>query len=91
MRINSISDFRRAIRNGAYAWPGGYPTFFITIDGAILSFNAARDCRRKILEAIASKDKGSGWMVCGVDTNLERGELYCEHTGEKIDSAYSDN
>ena len=30
MLINSISDFRRAIHNGPYAWPGGYPLYFIT-------------------------------------------------------------
>jgi len=33
MRIESISDFRAAIRNGAYAWPGGYPMFFVMADG----------------------------------------------------------
>lgn len=32
MQINSISDFRKAMRNGPYAWPGGYPLFFVMGD-----------------------------------------------------------
>jgi hypothetical protein len=29
-----------------YAWPGGYPRYFITNDGAALSYDAARENRR---------------------------------------------
>jgi hypothetical protein len=29
-----------------YAWPGGYPRYFITNDGAALSYNAARENRQ---------------------------------------------
>jgi hypothetical protein len=83
----SISDFRRAMRNGKYAWPGGYPLYFVMSDGAALSFEAARENRRAILEAIHNKD-GSGWRVVAVDVNWEDDELRCEHTGERIESAY---
>jgi hypothetical protein len=34
--IKSVSDYRKAVRNGPYAWPGGYPLFFVTSDGAAL-------------------------------------------------------
>lgn len=34
--IKTISDFRAAYRNGPYAWPGGYPLFFVTADGAAI-------------------------------------------------------
>jgi hypothetical protein len=89
MEIRTISDFRAAMRNGPYAWPGGYPMYFITSDGAALSFAAARAERRNILEAIRDKS-GNGWRVVAVDINWEDAELRCDHTGERIESAYSD-
>jgi hypothetical protein len=90
MHINSISDFRRAIRNGPYAWPGGYPCYFVTSDGAALSWNAARHNRRAILEAIAGK-LSDGWRVIGMDINWEDSALYCDDTGERIESAYTED
>ena len=89
MTINSISDFRRAMRNGPYAWPGGYPCYFLMSDGEALSFDAARQERRLILEAIRDRDN-SGWRVIGMDINWEDGELTCVHTGKRIESAYAD-
>lgn len=91
MTIETISDFRRAIRNGPYAWPGGYPLFFITADGAALSFAAAKAERRNILEAIRDNAGGSGWRVCAMDINWEDAELFCDHTGKRIESAYAED
>jgi inosine/xanthosine triphosphate pyrophosphatase family protein len=91
MLINSISDFRRAVRNGPYAWPGGYPLYFITSDGAALSFKAAKAERRNILEALRDNDTRSGWHVCAVDVNWEDTELTCDHTGDRIESAYGND
>jgi hypothetical protein len=90
MQINSISDFRAAIRHGQYAWPGGYPCYFITSDGAALSFDAARKERRNILESIAARSN-NGWRIVGLDINWEDNELYCEHTNNKIQSAYGED
>jgi hypothetical protein len=90
MHINSISDFRRAIRNGPYAWPGGYPCYFITSDGTALSWLAVQINRRAILEAIAGKIS-DGWRVIGIDINWEDSALYCDDTGERIESAYSED
>ena len=87
MLINSISDFRKAIRNGAYAWPGGYPLYFIASDGEALSFKTAKAERRLILEAIRDHDN-SGWRVVAMDINWEDTELVCAHSGERIESAY---
>lgn len=89
MLINSISDFRHAMRHGPYAWPGGYPYYFITNDGEALSFATARSERRLILEALRDHDN-SGWRVVGMDINWEDSELTCSHTGERIESAYAD-
>lgn len=89
MEIKSISDFRKAVRHGPYAWPGGYPCYFITSDGAALSFEAAKQERRNILHAIGHK-QNDGWRVVGMDVNWEDSYLYCDHTGKRIESAYAD-
>lgn len=90
MQINTVHDFRRAIRNGAYAWPGGYPLYFVTSDGGVLSFDAARANRRLILESV-SAHSNDGWRVIGVDVNWEDDSLYCDDTGARIPSAYGDD
>lgn len=88
MKIDTIADFRRAMLVGPYAWPGGYPTYFYTADGAVLSHDAARLERRNILEAIASNDARSGWRIAGMDINYDDTEMVCDHTGVPIPSAY---
>lgn len=89
MEIHTISDFRRAVRNGAYAWPGGYPCYWIMADGGACAFNAAKSERRAMLEAIAAKDN-RGWRPIALEINWENGDLYCDHTGERIESAYAE-
>ena len=89
MNINTIGDFRRAIRAGPYAWPGGYPLYFITSDGAALSYAAAKAARRDVLEAIAAH-ADDGWRVVAVLVNWEDVELMCDHTGKSIESAYGE-
>ena len=49
MTIKTLSDFRAAMRNGPYAWPGGYPLYFITSDGAALSFDAVKENLRLVI------------------------------------------
>ncbi len=83
----TISDFRRDIRR-PYAWPGGYPMFFLTSDGEALSFAAAKSQRRNVLAAIAG-GYSDGWRVVGVGVNWEAADLTCAHTGEAIESAYA--
>ncbi len=90
MQINSISDFRRVFRNGPYAWPGGYPLYFVTDDGAALPFNAARENRRAIINSIAYALR-DGWRIVAVYVNWEEEDLMCDHTGERIPSAYGND
>ncbi|MDX3966144.1 MAG: hypothetical protein QHD01_06030 [Bradyrhizobium sp.] len=88
--IKTIADFRAAYRKGRFAWPGGYPLFFVTADGAAISFKGARRERRNILEAIRDNDSRSGFRVCAVDVNWEDSDLRCDVTGERIESAYAE-
>ena len=90
MNIESVSEFNAAIESGPYAWPGGYPVFFITSDGAALSFAAAKSEAELIRESIAGCHN-DGWRVVGCDVNWEDSELYCDHSGARIESAYAED
>jgi len=87
--INTVHDLRRAFRIGPYAWPGGYPTFYLTEDGDALCHDCARFHRRELLEAIAD-DNGSGWRVVCLEVNYEEPDLQCDHCHKLIPSAYVD-
>lgn len=89
MNINTISDFRAAMRNGPYAWPGGYPLFFLCANGEALSFKAARENRRLILEAIAYPEyRDADWHVVACDVNWKDCDMVCAHTYKPIECAY---
>jgi len=88
--IQSGKDFRETIRAGSYAWPGGYPLYFITADGAALSFETAKREAGLIIDAIRRKDRSGGWQVVACQVNWEDPSLFCDHTGERIESAYAE-
>ena len=89
MKIDNVKQFTQQLEQGGYAWPGGYPLYFITSDGAALSFEAAKENGRLICESIAA-DCNDGWQVVAADVNWEDSDLICDHTGEKIESAYGE-
>ena len=86
----TLLDAKRAIRNGKWAWPGGYPLFFITTEGEVLSFEAVRDNWRRVVRSHLHRCS-DGWQLAGVDVNWEDEELTCDHTGERIESAYRED
>lgn len=86
-----IAAIKGRLRAGKYAWPGGYPIFFITTDGGALSFEAVRECWREVVAAHLTKDTGCGWAIAAAEINWEDGELTCDHTGERIESAYAED
>jgi hypothetical protein len=87
--INSISDFRAAVRNGPYAWPGGYPLFFICSDGGALCCDCVKSERRNILQSIGHNLR-DGWKVVAIDINYEEPDLTCDHCSKPIESAYGE-
>lgn len=87
--IDSVQDFKATLRAGEYAWPGGYPLFFITSDGAALSFKTARKEFRRIAESIRDRSH-DGWRVVACTINYEDSELYDDHSNEKIEAAYTE-
>ena len=87
--IDSVADVKSALRYGSYSDVGGYPLFFITSDGAALSFESVRENFYQVCYSIRN-DIQDGWKIVAVDTNYEDTELYCEQSGKKIDCAYGE-
>ncbi len=83
-----ISDFRRDL-DSPYAWPGGYPKYFITRDGAALSVESAKANADLITESMRDRSN-DGWQVTACAINWEDAELYCDHSSERIESAYAE-
>lgn len=92
MLIKSISDFRKAVRNGPYAWPGGYPLYWIMADGGALEWNVCKTERRAMLEALRDMETNNWpmkeWLPIALVINWEDADLTCDHTGNRIESAY---
>ena len=88
-RLN-LPDIKNIIRH-PYAWPGGYPQFFITADYAALSVESARENWREICGAWFDDDSSGGWLITGIEINWEDASLYCDHSGDRIESAYAED
>jgi hypothetical protein len=74
-----------------YAWPGGYPRYFICADGEAMSFAEAKINQGQIIDAINGDPFESEWRVIGCEINWEDTELFCVSSGEKIESAYGED
>jgi hypothetical protein len=85
--ISSVAQLKATLRAGGFAWPGGYPLYFITSDGASLSFSTAIKEFRAVADAIKTK-QSNGWKIVGCAVNWEDCELFDGHTGEQIPAAY---
>lgn len=83
----TTTELKTTIRDGKYAWPGGYPKYFIMDDGEAMSFDSVKENYRLVLDSVKHKHN-DGWRVVGVDINWEYDNLYCCHSGERIESAY---
>jgi hypothetical protein len=88
-RIETVSDLKSTLRAGQYAWPGGYPLYFICDDGAALSFDSVKDNLAQVICAIRHGLR-DGWRVIGCEINYEDNELTCEHSGKPIPAAYGE-
>jgi hypothetical protein len=86
----TVRAFLESLRDGKYAWPGGYPKYWLCSDGETLSYEACRSECGRIARAIRDNDNG-GWRVVACDVNWEDPAMYCAHTNERIESAYAED
>ena len=87
--IKSVADLKATLRNGPYAWPGGYPLYFITSDGGALSFGTVEAEIHNVIDSLRRNSR-DGWLVVACDVNWEDSDLVDDHTGEAIESVYAD-
>lgn len=60
----TLLQIKGYLRNGAYAWPGGYPIYYVTRDGGVL----CPDCVRKNWSQVVYDHLhkcNTGWRVDG--------------------------
>lgn len=78
-------QIKQAIRD-KYAWPGGYPLYLVTQDGAALCTSCGRKEYRQIVWDY-HHDASTGWRAVAADINWEDTELICDHCNKPIESA----
>jgi hypothetical protein len=62
----------------AYAWPGGYPIFYLDKESNVLC------------PPCANREVDQSQEVVGADINWEDGALHCDDCGKRIESAYAE-
>jgi hypothetical protein len=80
----------RADNNGKvpkYAWPGGYPIYYVTRDGGALCPDCVNDPRNPVHD----NGRNDGWLVDAYDVNYEQHDLMCDHCNKQIEAAYPED
>jgi len=89
-RISRPREVLACLRAGPHTWPGGYPLYFITEDGAALSFDTVRDNLRSVMWDMVN-ECNTGWRMVACEVNWEDPRLVDDHTGKRIPSAYAED
>jgi hypothetical protein len=91
-QTRTVSDLKANFHKGranAYAWPGGYPLYYLTSDGGVLCPACVTKERQQIFRS-THEHAHDGWAVEAVDVNYEDSELYCDNCNKRIESAYAE-
>ncbi len=72
----------------SYAWPGGYPVFYVVADSGVLCPDCARMAEH---ENLSGWQEDPQWNIIAADINYEATDLYCDHCGKRIPSAYAED
>jgi hypothetical protein len=86
----------------AYAWPGGYPLYYLTEDCAALCpecVNREIDLIDQAKPHLVQWSNGRTWMrsddpkwnIVAVMVNWEDASMYCDHCNRPIESAYGED
>ena len=74
-----------------FAWPGGYPFFYITQDNGALCRFCANGGRGSEATTEATEDADPQWLIVASDINYEDPVLLCDHCQRRIESAYAED
>ena len=67
-----------------YAWPGGYPMYYLAADNGVL----CPTCANKF---DSERDNATQLEPIAYDINYEDALLYCENCNKRIESAYAED
>ncbi len=82
--IDSINKLKACLRAGEYTSVGMYRLFFVTSDGACLSFSSVLDNLESIYYSMMN-DVNDGWRITGLSSVEECDEeVYCDHSNELL-------
>ena len=70
----------------AFAWPGGYPLYYLCGDNGVLCPDCANGKNGSEANEHASDDPQ--WHLVAVDVHWEGDPLVCSHCNAQIESAY---
>lgn len=82
----NLDDYINSYGVRKYTPIGCYPLYYVTADGGVLSPAAVEENL-----ALCRDPDDKQWFVVGADANWEDPALYCDHTGERIESAYAED
>lgn len=87
LMIDQFPDFTFShLEWPSWAWPGGYPIYYVCADDGIL----CSKCANENIELTASDDSDKQWRIVDGDINYEDDQLWCDHCNSQIESAYGD-
>lgn len=69
-----------------WAWPGGYPIYYVTRDGGVL----CSTCANENIELTSDPQAEADWCIVASDINWEDPHLTCDHCNKFIGAAYAD-
>lgn len=69
-----------------WAWPGGYPVYYVCKDGGVLCSHCANDN----IEMTSDPQAEADWYIVASDINWEDPHLTCDHCSKPVGSAYGD-
>ena len=82
----TLLKIKQTLRNGKYAWPGGYPIYYLCADAGCLCPTCANGGNGS--EASTDRDTPSDWRLVAADVHWEGEPIICDHCGAAIESAY---
>jgi hypothetical protein len=88
----TVREFLDSLRDGGYTSTGCYPKYWLCADGGTLSYKTCVSEVWLIARAIRDRDRpdGSQWRVVACDVNWEDPDMYDDHSGDRIESAYAE-
>jgi hypothetical protein len=99
MFIKSKSELIEQLKYGQFAFPGGYPRYFVAKDCSCVCYKCLvpkgrcdqeSDIESRAIDAIDNPGSDKAWEIFYVDVNWENNSLTCDECNEKIESAYSE-